>query len=220
MRVARAVVRLASTLDGPGLYGAGDLRPRYRLAFTALRALNSHRATVAIHPGGIMNVQSKGSALRWYLTALATVLALAISLVHPKLVAAGTITTLSSTIPSNGDINPYGVFRIPHTTGKLRAGNILVSNFNNFKNQQGTGTTLVEISPSGAFMQFAKIEASRLPGSCPGGVGLTTALVVLQSGWVIVGSLPTADGTSQTAKAGCLLVLDSNGHVVRTITDP
>jgi len=167
-----------------------------------------------------MNVQSKGSALRWYLTALATVLALAISLVHPKLVAAGTITTLSSTIPSNGDINPYGVFRIPHTTGKLRAGNILVSNFNNFKNQQGTGTTLVEISPSGAFMQFAKIEASRLPGSCPGGVGLTTALVVLQSGWVIVGSLPTADGTSQTAKAGCLLVLDSNGHVVRTITDP
>ena len=167
-----------------------------------------------------MNVQREGSAVRWYLTAVAAVLTLAISLAQPKSVAAGTITTLSSTIPANGDVNPYGVFRIPHTIGKLTAGDILVSNFNNIKNQQGRGTTLVEISPTGAFMQFAKIEANHLPGSCPGGVGLTTALVVLQSGWVIVGSLPTSDGTAATAKAGCLIVLDWNGHVVETITDP
>lgn len=47
-------------------------------------------------------------------------------------------------------------------------------------------------------------------------MGLTTALSVLRSGWVIVGSLPTSDGTSATARAGCLLVLDSNGHGVET----
>src|SRR5262249_51067291 len=126
---------------------------------------------------------------------------------------------LSSTVPSNGDINPYGVFRIPQTMGKLVRGNILVSNFNNIKNQQGTGTTLVEISPTGAFTLFSQIDAGALPGSCPGGVGLTTALVVLRGGWVVVGSLPTSDGMSATAQAGCLLVLDANGKVVRTITD-
>jgi hypothetical protein len=40
---------------------------------------------------------------------------------------------------------------------------------------------------------------------------------VFRSGWVVVGSLPTTDGTSTTAKAGCLIVLDANGNVVRTI---
>ena len=49
---------------------------------------------------------------------------------------------------------------------------------------------------------------------CPGGVGLTTALAVLRSGWVIVGSLPTKGGN--VAGAGCLIVLDSRGHVRET----
>src|SRR5215469_11232868 len=131
-----------------------------------------------------------------------------------------TITTISSTIPSNGDINPYGVFRVPTTMGRLVRGNILVSNFNNSANLQGTGTTLVQISPTGNFSLFAQIDPNNLPGPCPGGVGLTTALVVLRSGWVIVGSLPTTDGMSDTAQAGCLIVLDSNGNVAETITDP
>lgn len=130
-----------------------------------------------------------------------------------------TITTVSSTIPSNGDLNPYGVFRIPRSMGRLVRGNILVSNFNNSANLQGTGTTLVQISPSGEFSLFAQINPTTLPGPCPGGVGLTTALVVLRSGWVIVGSLPTTDGMADTAEAGCLLVLDSIGNVVETITD-
>jgi hypothetical protein len=37
-------------------------------------------------------------------------------------------------------------------------------------------------------------------------------------GWVIVGSLPTTDGTAARAKAGCLLVLNSQGHVVETFS--
>ena len=131
-----------------------------------------------------------------------------------------TVTTVSSTIPSNGDINPYGVFRVARTVGRVNRGSILVSNFNNSNNLQGTGTTLVQISPEGNFSLFAQINPATLPGPCPGGVGLTTALVVLRSGWVIVGSLPTTDGMADTAQAGCLIVLDSNGDVIETITDP
>jgi len=128
-----------------------------------------------------------------------------------------TITVIASTVPSNGDVNPYGIFVVPATMGNLVKGNLLISNFNASSNFQGTGTTLVQISPSGAVSLFAQIDAAHLPGTCTGGVGLTTALVVLRSGWVIVGSLPTSDGTSATAQAGCLLVLDSSGNVVETI---
>jgi hypothetical protein len=129
---------------------------------------------------------------------------------------AGTISTVASTIPGNGDLNPYGMARVPTTTGSLTKGNILISNFNNSQNLQGTGTTIVQITPSGTVTLFAQIDANNLPGPCPGGVGLTTALVALRSGWVIVGSLPTTDGTSATAQAGCLLVLNSSGQVVET----
>ena len=57
----------------------------------------------------------------------------------------------------------------------------------------------------------------RCPGPCPGGVGLTTALSVLPGGCVVVGSLPTSDGSSATAQAGCLLVLNSHGQVGRDV---
>jgi hypothetical protein len=127
-------------------------------------------------------------------------------------------TQIASTIPANGDINPYGVAVVKRTVGALTQGHILVSNFNNGANLQGTGTTIVDVAPSGALNLFAQIDASELPGSCPGGVGLTTALVVLRAGWVIVGSLPTNDGTAATAQAGCLIVLNSIGHVVETLS--
>ena len=131
------------------------------------------------------------------------------------------LDTIVSTIPANGDINPYGVAVVPVTMGKLVANNVLVSNFNNAGNLQGTGTTIVQISPGGnpsLFATFATIDATSLPGACPGGVGLTTALVALRSGFVIVGSLPTKDGMAATAQAGCLIVLDSNGTPVTTIS--
>jgi hypothetical protein len=127
-----------------------------------------------------------------------------------------TVSTVASTVPANGDVNPYGVARVPQTQGRLHQGHILVSNFNNKANLQGTGTTIVDVAPNGTVGLFAQIDPSKLPGSCPGGVGLTTALVVLQAGWVIVGSLPTSDGTSATAQAGCLIVLNSNGVPVKT----
>jgi hypothetical protein len=131
-----------------------------------------------------------------------------------------TITTIASTVPANGDVNPYGVARVKQTVGNLKKGHILVSNFNNSANLQGTGSTIVDVAPGGSVGLFAQIDASKLPGACPGGVGLTTALVALRSGWVIVGSLPTTDGTSATAQSGCLIVLDNMGNPVETFTDP
>jgi hypothetical protein len=126
------------------------------------------------------------------------------------------ISVVASTVPANGDVNPYGIARIPQSSGSLLKGNILISNFNNSANLQGTGTTIVQIAPDGTSSLFAQIDANSLPGPCPGGIGLTTALAVLRTGWVIVGSLPTTDGTAATAQAGCLLVLDSHGNVAET----
>jgi hypothetical protein len=125
-----------------------------------------------------------------------------------------TVSTVASTVPGNGDVNPYGVAVIPVSTGHLWRGNILVSNFNNKANVQGTGTTIVEVTPSGGVSVFAKVNRN-LHG-CPGGVGLTTALGVLRTGWVIVGSLPTKGG--KISGAGCLIVLDKWGHVRETFT--
>ena len=128
-----------------------------------------------------------------------------------------TLTTLVSTVPFNGDVNPYGTAVVARSTGRLHVGNVLVSNFNAKSNLQGTGTTIVQISPGGRRTLFAHITRSALPGRCPGGVGLTTALVELRAGWVIVGSTPSKNGQATTAKAGCLIVLDSQGRVAETI---
>jgi plastocyanin len=130
------------------------------------------------------------------------------------------VSTLASTVPANGDLNPYGVALVSHGAGKLHAGDLLISNFNDKANEQGTGTTIEQISPAGTRSQFAALSGKALPGRCPGGVGLTTAIAVLPSGYVIVGSLPTKNGKSATAKYGCLIVLDSAGKAVETIAGP
>ncbi len=122
---------------------------------------------------------------------------------HTKVVA--------STVPRNGDVNPYGVAVVPASTGRLDRGDVLVSNFNNSANAQGTGTTIVQVSPRGKASLFASVKDP----SCHGGTGLTTALVALSSGWVVVGSLPTAGGS--ISGPGCLIVLDQWGNVRNTI---
>ena len=137
---------------------------------------------------------------------------------HPFIQDLNNIKTVASAVPANADVNPYGVAIVPVTAGALEEGSVLVSNFNNSANLQGTGTTIVEIASDGKVTTFAKLSANSLPGPCPGGVGLTTALVALRSGFVIVGSLPTSDGTAATAKAGCLIVLDRNGAAVATLS--
>ena len=125
---------------------------------------------------------------------------------------------MASTVPHNGDVNPYGIVSVPMSTGKLVAGDTLISNFNASSNLQGTGTTIVEISPSGTQTVFAHIHRSQLPGPCPGGVGLTTALTVLGDGYVVVGSLPVTAAGAGTPEAGCLIVLNPDGQPVETWT--
>jgi hypothetical protein len=127
--------------------------------------------------------------------------------------------TRTSTIADNGDTNPYAIVIAPVSAGRIQAGDILVDNFNNLSNLQGTGTTIVDYNPSTKKMtQFAKLP-QHLP-QCPVGVGLTAAMTMLKSGWVIVGSTPSTDGTTRTLGAGALLVLDANGQLVETWTGP
>ncbi len=128
-------------------------------------------------------------------------------------------TTLTSTVPDNGDVNPYAIYVAPVSAGKIRKGDVLVDNFNDDKNLQGLGTTIVDYHPTTKKMTlFAAIPRHLAP--CPGGVGLTTAMVMLKSGWVLVGSLPSDDGTTKTKGPGCLIVLDSEGKVAGTIAGP
>jgi hypothetical protein len=118
-----------------------------------------------------------------------------------------------STVPSNGDVNPYGVAFVPigFPTGVLNAGDILVSNFNNNQNLQGTGTTIVRITPLAQQTLFFTAQANQQ--------GLSTALGILKEGLVIVGNFPSTDGTCQNASNGNLLVINSVGQQVQTITD-
>jgi len=139
----------------------------------------------------------------------------------PFLANLKTVSKVASTVPADGDVNPYGLVPVPTSVGKLQAGQLLISNFNAKESAkesgQGTGTTIVQVSTAGKVSLFATIDPKSLPGSCPGGVGLTTALDILPGGYVVVGSLPTTNGKSATAKYGCLIVLNSEGKPVETI---
>jgi predicted lipoprotein with Yx(FWY)xxD motif len=135
----------------------------------------------------------------------------------PFLAKLTSVSKVASTVPANGDVNPYGIVLVPTSVGELQAGQMLVSNFNAKEAGQGTGTTIVQVSTAGKVSPFATVDAKTLPGPCPGGVGLTTALNILPGGYVVVGSLPTTNGKTATAKYGCLIVLDSEGKPVETI---
>ena len=126
---------------------------------------------------------------------------------------------LTSTITPSGDQNPYAVFVAPVSAGKIQQDDVLVTNFNNRANLQGLGTTIVTWSPATKKLAVFATIPRHLP-QCPGGIGLTTALTMLKSGWVIVGSLPSQDGTTATKGDGCLLVLDPQGNVASAITSP
>src|ERR1700733_2777401 len=124
--------------------------------------------------------------------------------------------TLTAAVPDNGDQNPYAIVVAPVSAGTIQKGDVLVDNFNNAANLQGTGTTIIDYNPTTEQMSlFAQIPKD-LKG-CPGGVGLTTAMTMLKSGWVIVGSTPSTDGTTATKGDGCLIVLDSHGKVAGTV---
>ncbi len=164
------------------------------------------------------------TARQKYLALLATTASFAIAL--PAFAQTGSYLggihkhkLLTSTEPDNGDLNPYALITAPASAGTIKKGDVLIDNFNNSGNLQGTGSTIVDYSPAtGQLTTFATIPQN-LTG-CPGGVGLSTAMAMLKSGWVIVGSAPSTDGTTKTLGQGCLIILDSTGKVAGTITGP
>jgi hypothetical protein len=125
---------------------------------------------------------------------------------------------VSSTIPANGDLNPYGVAFVPPgfpAGGPLKPGDLLVSNFNNSNNLQGTGTTIINLRPSSGAAADGTASVF-FQGTPP--LGFTLALGVLQRGFVIVGNVTTTDGKSDTVAAGPLLFIDRNGKLVKSFT--
>ncbi|MBV9421731.1 MAG: hypothetical protein JOZ98_02390 [Solirubrobacterales bacterium] len=137
---------------------------------------------------------------------------------QPFLAGLHAVSRVASTVPVSGpaagDQNPYGTAVVPRSVGKLVRGNVLVSNFNDAANAQGTGSSIVEVSPGGRVEPFAVVPQ---PTATPA-VGLTTALVALRSGYVIVGSLPAPGGQASAARAGALTVLDPRGRVVESFS--
>lgn len=127
--------------------------------------------------------------------------------------------TLATTVTENGDLNPYAVVVAPVSAGKVHKGDVLVTDFNNVSNLQGTGTAIVDYDPATRKVSlFAKLPQH--PAQCPGGVGLGTAMTMLSSGWIIVGSTPSTDGSTRTMGPGCLLVLDPDGRMVAAWAGP
>jgi len=139
--------------------------------------------------------------------------------VLPQLTPAPTFS--NSTVPANGDVNPYGIAFVPNgfpRGGPLRPGDIIVSNFNAASNLQGTGTTIVRVNNDASPTLFFQGES---------GIGLTTALGVLKGGFVLVGNLPSTDGSGtctaesgpgQNVGQGGVLVIDQHGHMVEQLT--
>lgn len=127
--------------------------------------------------------------------------------------------TLASMVTAKGDFNPYALVVAPVSAGKIHKNDVLVTDFNNVSNLQGTGSTIVQFDPAtrkvGLFASLPQHLAQ-----CPGGLGFSTAMTMLQSGWVIVGSAPSTDGTTNTMGAGCLLVLSPEGKLLTTWTGP
>src|SRR5262249_37441888 len=110
-----------------------------------------------------------------------------------------------STVPPNGDLNPYGVVAVPNgfpRGGSIHPGDTLVSNFNAASNVQGTGTTIVDISPSGSQSVFFQN---------PNDPGLDTTLGILRRGFVLVANTPAnlnSAGNLVPTGLGSLLILD------------
>jgi hypothetical protein len=137
-------------------------------------------------------------------------------------------TFSSSTVPmrgsGKGDENPYGVAFVPPgfpAGGLLRPGDVVVANFNDNTNAQGTGTTIVRVNTDANPSLFFTSPL----------IGLSTALGVLERGYVIVGNLPSTgdvagtcttgpEGQEQGVGQGALQIINRFGKLVKTLESP
>ena len=91
----------------------------------------------------------------------------------------------------------------------VQPGNILVANFNDKANNQEQGTTIINIRQDRTRAIFAKVTPP----------GLTAAMGILRAGFVLIGSITVPIPSNfPGAVGGPITVLDSNGHLVTTIS--
>src|SRR5882672_9710219 len=75
---------------------------------------------------------------------------------------------LTSTVPENGDQNPYAIVVAPVSAGSIHKDDVLITNFNDTTNLQGLGTTIVDYNPGTKKLSlFAKLPQHL--EQCPGG---------------------------------------------------
>jgi hypothetical protein len=206
------------------LYEGEDRRMRQMLRDAARPQRRAHMC-------GSIRSRARSIACRFLLGAAFGVLPGTVAIADKDAFLPDQITT--STVPANGDQNPYGVAIVPEDFpggGKVKPGDVLVSNFNNAGspptgNQQGTGSTIVSFAPSGEAVA-ANGEAATFFQGNPG-LGLTTALGVLRRGFVVAGNLPATNGALvsplSSQPPGSLIFLDRNGNQVKPLsplTDP
>jgi hypothetical protein len=155
--------------------------------------------------------------LKRYLASVAGLVSavLTVCFAHPARAGSMPIVPLQiSTSPANGDLNPYGRAEVPaeFPEGSIRAGQLLVSNFNNATNIQGKGTTIIAVSPGSG-------KTSLFFAGTPGTpLGFSNALAVAEAGFVFAGSVPTSDPGGTIAEPGALLVIDHKGKLVTQLT--
>lgn len=76
-----------------------------------------------------------------------------------------TAVTIGSTVdPINGAVNPYGLAIAPESSGTIQRGDLVVCNFNDNANVQGTGESIIALSPQAGSQPRAISESSSLLG--------------------------------------------------------
>jgi hypothetical protein len=126
-----------------------------------------------------------------------------------------------STVPANGDVNPYGLAFIPKhfCSSTLNEDDILVANFNNATNVQGTGTTVSLLNSKNPQPVAGTFFTSEL-------LGLSGAFGLLRSGFILVGNVPFDPAANGNVGIGKIQVLDCKAEVVAVldarfgVTDP
>ena len=123
-----------------------------------------------------------------------------------------TIRTLASAVPrsgpAKGDVRPVRGGRRPAQHWQADPGRHAGQQLQQRQERAGD-----RIEHHGGVAVGHGAPCSRSSRGRPGppAVGLTTALVELRSGFVIVGSLPAPGGKSSNARAGALTILDAHG---------
>jgi hypothetical protein len=131
------------------------------------------------------------------------------------------LKNIALTVPANGDVNPYGVAVVRHSQGRLQRGDVLVSNFNNSHNLQGTGSTIVEVSPTGQQTLFAQITRSDVADTGENRItaipGAVTRLTSAGTGFVLTsgGRLNGPLGLTIAPNGDVLTVNGGDGYMWR-----